>query len=583
MALHTSPNCKVSGQNQLGAFQSDNCDTTINFNSGCGTTAATSNTYGEGFNGAGGGVFATEWTSEYIRIWHFQFGLVPQDIIDGNPDPSTWGLPQANFQGDCVIYDHFADHKIIFDTTFCGDWAGNQFASDQICGLLAGGSCKDYVANNPKDFIDTYVPFFLHIPLQLVRPANKRIRSYWAINSVKVYKQPEIEIVSSTQVTTPITSTTPITKGSAIFSPTTSVPILPTLSDVIPQSFVLAPGMGGSTSISYSGAQAIPSNPTSAPYVIPTDPAQAGTFKFLGCASSTSAFAGFTQVKASPLMTVDRCTASCGSYAFAGTFNTMCFCANTLDNATGLVDVGRCDIPCPGNAAQACGGSAQPQLKRQASNQILLSVYANEALQPLLINEALQPLLITATPTASPQMPQSNVLGYGTANTQTPQSSVLGYGLGGGVDAAAIVNIVLSAVYVDVCTGCPGGLETLTTCVTIEDCGCRHGSPATATIPMTTLEKACDSCLNGGAGTVTVTVPVVQTVEAARMASILPVLQTVEAVKTASILPVVAAAFPTRASNATASVAVFTGAAQRAVGAEQAVAALVGVVALAMF
>jgi hypothetical protein len=58
------------------------------------------------------------------------------------------------------------NHNIVFDTTFCGDWAGSVWSSNPTCSQKAA-SCQDYVAGNPGDFAD----------------------AYWLINSVKVYSQ----------------------------------------------------------------------------------------------------------------------------------------------------------------------------------------------------------------------------------------------------------------------------------------------------------------------------------------------------------------------------------------------------------
>jgi hypothetical protein len=111
--------------------------------------------FGTPFNDIGGGVYATEWTSEYIRIWFFPRDSIPSDIEAGMPDPSTWGLPQANFQGSCDIDSHFHDHQIVFDTTFCGDWAGADgvWYNDAVCSAM-GKTCKTFVAENPGEFID---------------------------------------------------------------------------------------------------------------------------------------------------------------------------------------------------------------------------------------------------------------------------------------------------------------------------------------------------------------------------------------------------------------------------------------------
>lgn len=53
----------------------------------------------------------------------------------------------------------------VFDTTFCGDWAGAVWGSGSCASKAA--SCTDFVANNPGAFRD----------------------AYWRINSLKVYRQ----------------------------------------------------------------------------------------------------------------------------------------------------------------------------------------------------------------------------------------------------------------------------------------------------------------------------------------------------------------------------------------------------------
>lgn len=58
-------------------------------------------------------------------MWFFPRNAIPADALSGNPEPLKWGTPVANFQGGCDIDSHFKNHKIIFDVTFCGDWAGN--------------------------------------------------------------------------------------------------------------------------------------------------------------------------------------------------------------------------------------------------------------------------------------------------------------------------------------------------------------------------------------------------------------------------------------------------------------------------
>jgi hypothetical protein len=81
---------------------------------------------------------------------------VPSDITSGTPTLSGWGTPQSYFQGGsgCNIDTHFANQNLIFDTTFCGDWAGNAWGGDSVCAAL-NSSCVNYVAGNPSAFGNT--------------------------------------------------------------------------------------------------------------------------------------------------------------------------------------------------------------------------------------------------------------------------------------------------------------------------------------------------------------------------------------------------------------------------------------------
>jgi hypothetical protein len=165
--LHTGPGCVVTneGSDQSTFLLGEDCGAP----EGCGQITSESQNYGDGFNNIKGGVYATEWTSEYIAVWFFQRGLVPGDIRSGLPDPFSWGPATARFNGGdgCHLDDHFKDHRIVFDTTFCGDWAGSPDVWDVNPETAALGECKNYIASNPS-----------HLQ-----------GAYWLINSVEVYQQ----------------------------------------------------------------------------------------------------------------------------------------------------------------------------------------------------------------------------------------------------------------------------------------------------------------------------------------------------------------------------------------------------------
>jgi hypothetical protein len=147
MTLHTAPGCTVSvgaggqtgtsigGRLSFGHFQEailikpdpncgdgggyDGCPVPcISYPFLCRLTPATqvvdyaSTSYGTEFDAAGGGVYATQWTSSGIMIWYFRHGSVPADIRQGKPNPARWGTPAANF-GGCEFDDYFMDMSIV--------------------------------------------------------------------------------------------------------------------------------------------------------------------------------------------------------------------------------------------------------------------------------------------------------------------------------------------------------------------------------------------------------------------------------------------------------------------------------------
>ncbi|CZR49639.1 uncharacterized protein FPRO_14882 [Fusarium proliferatum ET1] len=165
--LHTGPGCVFANQ---GGDESHNQQVQdCSAPGGCGQIMTDSQSYGDGFNGIIGGVYATEWTAEYIAVWFFRRDRIPGDIRSGVPDPLSWGPATARFNGSdsCRLDDHFKDHRIIFDITFCGDWAGSPevwYSNPQTAAL---GDCKTYIASNPSHLRE----------------------AYWLINSVDVYQQ----------------------------------------------------------------------------------------------------------------------------------------------------------------------------------------------------------------------------------------------------------------------------------------------------------------------------------------------------------------------------------------------------------
>ncbi|KAK8181163.1 concanavalin A-like lectin/glucanase domain-containing protein [Phyllosticta citribraziliensis] len=167
MTLHTANGCQISSTHgaMAGTVSSTDCYAYADGNTGCAVHDDSTSTY-SGFNANKGGVFATQIdpVNQVIQIWFFDRSNIPADIAAGTPTMESWGMPRAHF-GGCDVETHFSDLTIVFDNTFCGDWAGNSWSSDSTCASKAD-SCDDYVANNPSAFKD----------------------AYWLINSLKVYQ-----------------------------------------------------------------------------------------------------------------------------------------------------------------------------------------------------------------------------------------------------------------------------------------------------------------------------------------------------------------------------------------------------------
>jgi hypothetical protein len=168
ITLHTGPGCSVQNSGSLTGTNTvtTNCNQD-NANTGCSVTTSNTNNYGTGFNNVGGGVYAMQWASSGIYVWFWQRSNIPGDISSGNPDTQSWGTPLATFDsgnGGCSIENSFQNNNIVFDTTFCGSWAGSVWGSSE-CSSYAP-TCQQYVAENPEQFGE----------------------AFWLINSVKVYQ-----------------------------------------------------------------------------------------------------------------------------------------------------------------------------------------------------------------------------------------------------------------------------------------------------------------------------------------------------------------------------------------------------------
>ncbi|KAJ2927135.1 hypothetical protein H1R20_g9944, partial [Candolleomyces eurysporus] len=156
VAWHTAPGCRLDPSANFtgniadgGGYQHLDCNSFINHNAGCGATEWSRASYGPLFDEQGGGVFVMKWDENSIAVWSFFRAAVPRDIDDGTPNPSEWGPPSANLSSTmCDIGRFFKNHAIIFDITFCGDWAGNSYATSGC-----PGTCDERLMD-PNNFVE---------------------------------------------------------------------------------------------------------------------------------------------------------------------------------------------------------------------------------------------------------------------------------------------------------------------------------------------------------------------------------------------------------------------------------------------
>lgn len=146
---------------------------------GCGVFNTKPEGWGNGFNAAGGGVYAMLWTPDGIKVWSWKQNEVPANVRQDKPKPETWGTPVANWSGCNFGEEYFNNMGIvsvptlfligvltfsqIVNTAFCGGWAGEVWKQGS-CGALAP-TCYEYAAANPQAYKE----------------------AYWLINSIKVY------------------------------------------------------------------------------------------------------------------------------------------------------------------------------------------------------------------------------------------------------------------------------------------------------------------------------------------------------------------------------------------------------------
>lgn len=107
----------------------------------------------------------------------------------------------------------------VFDTTFCGDWAGNVWSGDAVCRSQAP-SCQSFVQNNPSAFTE----------------------AYWLVNSLKFYQWNGQASTTPSWTSPPASSVIPVPTASSSGWPVSQpLPNHQSTVSALPQSFFSGP------------------------------------------------------------------------------------------------------------------------------------------------------------------------------------------------------------------------------------------------------------------------------------------------------------------------------------------------------
>lgn len=144
------------------------------------------------------------------------------------------------------------------------------------------------------------------------------------------------------------------------------------------------------------------SAPISTGSVVPGFPDTLGDFALFGCVGSTAGFPTFERKQSSGSMDLGLCAGLCDGRAFFGVHDTECYCGDEIDDAnTSRVPIDQCDIQCPGDESEFCGGDRILQRRQSVSNAVLLTVYVSIEGAPVVTATVTTQSIITTTVTGA--------------------------------------------------------------------------------------------------------------------------------------------------------------------------------------
>ncbi|CAM1500703.1 Fc.00g098650.m01.CDS01 [Cosmosporella sp. VM-42] len=151
--------CKLDGEGQTSPVGTDNCDNSFEnaplqlANQGC-----SASDHNGPYGNTDGGVYAVEWTTEFIKLYSWTWNNIPSDVDSEEPNTDSWGAPSVWLKNEnCDVDDHFVNQKLVFNIDFCHSRTGGEEAWSQTCkDSTKFDTCVDYVSSKPGEFAGSY-------------------------------------------------------------------------------------------------------------------------------------------------------------------------------------------------------------------------------------------------------------------------------------------------------------------------------------------------------------------------------------------------------------------------------------------
>ncbi|GAB0142053.1 hypothetical protein EsHS_00002618 [Epichloe bromicola] len=150
--------CTLDGAGQSAVVHTKNCDNGFQDvprqwpNQGC-----VGNDLAGPHASHDGGVYAMEWTKDFIKVYSWRNGAAPSNIGSDAPDTSSWGTPTMHLKSSsCDIDKVFKNQRLIVNIALCGNPVGDSPGPWDQCKAVTKSTCADYVRYNPSAFDNVY-------------------------------------------------------------------------------------------------------------------------------------------------------------------------------------------------------------------------------------------------------------------------------------------------------------------------------------------------------------------------------------------------------------------------------------------